>query len=247
VAANYASGVLSVFPLDEGGVIGEAVQVIRLSGRGPVAGRQEGPHAHFFQFDRAGAFGFACDLGSDRIMAYVFDENAREPLSPAPVPWFSSKPGAGPRHGVFSPGGERAYYLNELNSTVDVLAYDGARGAFELRQSLSSLPPGCAVPSTAGAIKISPDGKFLYASNRGYDSIAVFRVRPDSGELDFVEAVPSGGKTPRDFSLDPSGAFLIAANQDSDNLVIFRLDPETGLPKALREYAVPCPACVIFV
>jgi 6-phosphogluconolactonase len=179
-------------------------------------------------------------------MAYAFDGTAAEPLKAAPVPWFAAKPGAGPRHGVFSPDGKTAYYLNELDSTVDVLAYDPVRGAFERRQNLSSLPPDCAVPSLAAAIKISPDGRFVYASNRGPDSIAVFAVQPGSGKLGFAAAVPSGGMNPRDFSLDPSGRFLLAAHQDTDNLVIFRVDPATGLLHHEREYTVPSPVCVIF-
>jgi 6-phosphogluconolactonase len=197
-------------------------------------------------FDRQSAFGFACDLGTDRIMAYAFDKDAAEPLSPAPNPWYSSNPGAGPRHGVFSPAGSTAYYLNELDSTVDVLSYDPAAGGFTRRQSLSTLPAGTKVQSIAAAIRTDPRGKFVYASNRGHDSIALFKVKPPSGELEFVDALPSGGKNPRDFNLDPAGNFLLAAHQDTDNAVIFQVDQTTGLLRKEREYTVPSAVCVIF-
>jgi 6-phosphogluconolactonase len=247
VAANYTSGTLSVYPLGPDGSLGDAAQVIQLSGKGPDPRRQEGPHAHSFLFDRSGAFGFACDLGTDRIMAYALDKNAPQPLSPAPQPWYSTEAGAGPRHGLFNPAGSTAYCLTEMGSTLEVLAYDPSRGSLERRQILSTLPPGNRTPSSASALRQSPDGKFLYASNRGHDSIAVFKTQPGAGEPGFVDALPSGGRTPRDFNIDPSGSFILALHQDSDNLVILRRDPATGLFRREREYAVPSPVSIIVV
>lgn len=251
LVANYSSGVLRVFALDGGGGLGDAVQTIQFSGTGQNPERQEGPHAHFFMFARDEAFGFACDLGTDRIMAYAFDKNAAEPLSPARTPWFSAKPGAGPRHGIFNTAGKLAYVINELDCTVDVLAYDASGGSFEKRQSLSSLPAGITIketkPQSSGAaIKIHPNGKFVYASNRGHNSIAVFKIINDAGDLELVKVTSSGGITPRDFTLTPSGNFLLAANQDSDNIVIFRVDNSTGLLTYEREYPLPSPVCIIF-
>jgi 6-phosphogluconolactonase len=245
IAANYFSGSLTVFPLAGDGAVSDPCQIIRFSGKGPNPVRQEAPHAHSFLFDKTGAFGFAMDLGTDRIMAYQFDNRADEPLMPANTPWCNVSPGAGPRHGVFNSEGNFAYIVNEMNSTLDVLKYNSAEGSFENIQTISCLPVNCKIQSTCAAIKISPDGNFVYASNRGHDSIAVFSVKPD-GALDFIEAVSSGGKTPRDFSISPDGNYLIAANQDSDNLTVFRVNLASGSLKKAGEYPILMPVCVIF-
>ncbi|MDR1107387.1 MAG: lactonase family protein [Treponema sp.] len=247
VAANYSSGVISVFPLDERGFAGGCVQTIRLAGNGPVPGRQEKAHAHSFMFDKDYRYGFACDLGSDKIMAYRFERGAPSPLVPASPPFFGTTPGAGPRHGIFFPSGTFAYYLNELSSTVDVLRYD-LDGRFKKIQSVSALPPkkkGKNIPSIAAAVRVSCDGRFLYASNRGHDSISLFKIKK-SGVLEFVEASPSGGRHPRDFIMDPEGGFLIALNKDSDNIVIFGINRSTGRLKKLREYPALSPVSIIF-
>jgi 6-phosphogluconolactonase len=245
VVPNYGSGVLSVFPLGAGGKLGEPCQTIRLGGSGPDRERQQGPHAHFFMFDKKFRRGFACDLGTDRVMAYEFDAAAETPLKPNGVPWHIAAPGAGPRHGAFSPSGKYAYILSEMGSTLEVLSYDSRDGSFETIQILSVLPKGSGVNSTAAALKLGAGGAFVYASNRGHDSIAVFRVTK-TGTLEFSGALSSGGRTPRDFTVDPSGKFLVAANQDSDNLAVFRIDPKTGLFKKEREYPVPAPVCIIW-
>ncbi|MDR3170331.1 MAG: lactonase family protein [Treponema sp.] len=252
VVANYMSGTLCVLPLEPTGALGEPVQVIQFTGSGPNRERQEASHAHFFMFDPLNNYGFACDLGTDRVMVYSFDKDAAAPLSPAAVPWVSTKPGAGPRHGVFHPAGTYAYYVNELDSTVDVLRYapsggTASAGTFEKLQCISTLPPGVQVFNTAAAIRMSPDGNFVYTSNRGHDSITIFKVNNTTGTLDYILTVPSGGKTPRDFTIDPTGNFLLACHQDSDNLVIFRIDKPTGSLTPLREYAVPSPVCVLNV
>jgi 6-phosphogluconolactonase len=245
IAANYFSGSLTVFPLGPEGALGDPCECIRLSGRGPKADRQEAPHAHSFMFDKKRAFGFAFDLGTDRILAYRFDPAAAEPLSPAEEPWYQSAPGAGPRHGVFNASGTWAYSLNELDSTLDVLKYDPSRGSFERVQSLSCLPKGWKGNSTCAAVKMAPDDKFVYASNRGHDSITVFRVTP-TGLAERIRTVPSGGRTPRDFSIAPEGNFVLAANQDSDNLAVFRVDKVSGFLNMEREYPLQSPVCVIF-
>jgi 6-phosphogluconolactonase len=243
VCANYSSGVLTALPIDKQGRLGNPAQVIQFKGTGPVKGRQEQAHAHSFTFDREFNNGFACDLGSDRLMAYHFDQKKSAPLVPWAEPFVSAKPGVGPRHGVFHPSGVFAYFLNELDSSVDALKYSG--DGFEKLQSISALPKGSRKPSTAAAIRISPDGKFLYTSNRGHDSIAVFKVLRN-GTLEFVEAVPSGGKNPRDFNLDKEGNFLLALNMDSNNLVVFKVNHKTGSLRKEREYAALSPVSVIF-
>jgi 6-phosphogluconolactonase len=249
VVSNYSGGVLAVLPVEKKGSLGDAVQVIKYRGSGPNEKRQEKAHAHSFTFAPDFENGFACDLGSDRVMLYRFAPKAGEPLIPWQNPAFAAaKGGYGPRHGVFHPNGQFAYVLNELGSAVDVFFYDAAKktsAGFDRLQTISTLPKGAKGHSTTAAIRISGDGKFLYASNRGHDSIAVFRVLP-SGLLNFVDAIPSGGKHPRDFILDPTGNFLLALNRDSDNLAIFRINHRTGLVKQEREYTVLSPTGIIF-
>jgi 6-phosphogluconolactonase len=248
MVSNYSSGVLSVFPLGADGALGDPRQVIPYSGSGPNPERQKGPHVHFFLFDQNEKYGFACDLGTDRIVAYRFDRTAEEPLKSAEVPWFRTAPGAGPRHLVFNAQGDRAYLLNEVDSTLDVLTYDPLRGAFEKLQSLSTLPKDTNATNTTAAIRMSPDGAFVYASNRGHNSIAVFKVKTEGigGTLDAAGIIPTEGKTPRDFNFDPSGNFLLVPHQDSDNLVIFKIDRKSGLFKKEREYLVPSGINIIF-
>ncbi|MDR2070167.1 MAG: lactonase family protein [Treponema sp.] len=247
VVSNYSSGTIAVLPIEQGGGLGPAAQVIALSGSGPNRERQEASHAHFFIFDRRNAYGFACDLGADRVMAYSYDPDRAAPLTPAASPWFSVHPGAGPRHGVFaSAAGDSVYYgINELDSTMDVLAYNEGRGTFSRLQTIGLLPPGVSIANTGAAIKISPGGNFVYASNRGHDSITVFKTDP-SGTAVYLATVPSGGMTPRDFEIDPSGRFLLVCNQNSDNLGIFRIDPKRGLLTQEREYSAPSPVCLKF-
>ena len=249
VVSNYTGGSIAVFPLLNRGLLSGAVQRIVLSGKGPNAGRQEGPHAHSFLFAPDGAYGFVCDLGSDRVMAYAFLRETLRPLVPADTPWFSMQGGAGPRHGVFSPQANRCYVLNELDSTVDVLKYDLLQGSFEGMGRVSALPPGVSgaeYANTAAAIRLDRGGKRLYVSNRGHDSITVFNIA-GNGFLEYAGAAASGGKAPRDIVLDPSGAFLLAAHQNSDNVTVFRVDEASGLLSQTGSYEFPSPVCVIFV
>jgi 6-phosphogluconolactonase len=264
VVANYAGGVLSVIPIGKDGRLGEATQLIRYRGTGPNAARQERAHAHSFTFTGDFSNGFACDLGSDKVLLYRVDPKAKEPLIPWERPFVAALPGYGPRHGVFHPKGKIAYVLNELESAVDVFSFSpgpsfGSSSApasgsssgssfgpsFERVQTLSSLPKGNKTESAAAALRISPEGKFLYASNRGHDSIAVFKVLP-RGLLELAGLVPGGGKTPRDFALDPQGNFLLVLNQDSDSLVVFKINRRTGLLKKEREYPAFSAASILF-
>jgi 6-phosphogluconolactonase len=253
--SNYSGGVLAVIPIGKNGKLGRSPQLIQYQGAGPDTVRQERAHAHSFTFSPDFADGFACDLGSDRVMLYRIDPKARKPLIPWEQPFVPALPGGGPRHGVFHPKGKTAYVLNELKSTVDVFSFSpaantGRRGSspgpsFERIQSISSLPRGGGRGSSAAALRISPEGKFLYASNRGHDSIAVFKVLPQ-GLLELADLVPSGGKHPRDFALDPQGNFLLVLNKDSDNLAIFKINHRTGLLKKEREYPALSPTALVF-
>ena len=240
VVSNYTSGTISVFPLENS--LEDSCQIIQLNGSGKNKARQESSHAHFFMFDNNCDYGFACDLGSDCVNIYSFNENVKDPLKEFSS--YTCVSGAGPRHAVFNNNYKTVYVLNELNSTIDVLEYNG-KGNVGKKQSISSLQDFPSTANTTAAIKISPCGNFLYASNRGHDSISVYKIA-ENGLLQFTDTIPSGGKTPRDFAVDPSGNFLLACHQDSDNLVIFRIEKNSGLFQKVYEYEVPSGVCIIF-
>jgi 6-phosphogluconolactonase len=186
------------------------------------------------------------DLGLDRLMTYRFDPQ-RGMLEPHSAPWIKMKPGAGPRHLAFHPGGRFAYLVNELDSTVAALSYDGA-GAFGHLQTVTTIPDGFDVASTCADIQVSPSGTFVYTSNRGHDSIVVHRIDSLAGTLGYVGHASTLGRTPRSFGIDPSGQFLVAANQDSDMIVSFHIDPGTGdLAPTGHAATVPTPVCVKFL
>ena len=168
-------------------------------------------------------------------------------LTPHDPAFAALPPGAGPRHFAFHPSNALAWSINELDSTVTTFAWDTRAGALERRESVSTLPPGCTNRSTTAEIAVHPSGRFLYGSNRGHDSIAVFAIDGATGRLSPVQHQVTGGRTPRNFALDPSGRFLLAANQDSGTIVVFRVDPDTGrLAPAGHEARVALPVCVLF-
>ena len=244
--ANFMSGSVCVLPLRSDGSLGEASDFVQHVGSGIDPARQKGPHAHAVTLDASERFAFVPDLGLDRLLTYRFD-HARGMLEPHAVPWLKMKPGAGPRHLAFHPGGRFAYLVNELDSTVAALAYDGA-GAFGHLQTVPTLPDGYAGTSTCADIQVSPSGTFVYTSNRGHDSIVVHRIDPLAGTLGYVGHASTLGRTPRSFGIEPSGRFLIAANQDSDTVVTFRIDADTGeLTPTGHVAAVPTPVCVKFL
>jgi 6-phosphogluconolactonase len=180
-------------------------------------------------------------------MVYKFHPE-RGVLEPNEVPWITMKPGAGPRHMAFHPNGKFAYLVNELDCTVAALSYDGGKGTFEELKIVPTLPEGFRGKNTCGDIQVSPSGGFVFASNRGHDSIVIYRVNQHSGELACVGHAPTQGKTPRHFGIDPAGRFLLAANQDSDTIVTFGIEPQTGklLPTGYVTQ-VPTPVCVKFL
>ena len=168
------------------------------------------------------------NLGTDQVIGYRLDLASGQ-LTRQPAPAFVAKPGAGPRHLVFHPNGKQAYLINELNSTVTALAYDAAAGQFRELQTLSALPTGYTGENSCADIHVSPNGLFLYASNRGHNSIAVFAIDSGNGTLVPIQDVDTQGKTPRNFTLDPTGRLLLVANQNSNNVVSYRVDPQSGL------------------
>jgi 6-phosphogluconolactonase len=228
LVANYTGGSIECLPIQSDGRLGSPTAFIQHTGKSVNPSRQAEPHAHCFALDAASHFAFVCDLGLDKIMSYRFDA-AQGTLAANQPAFTATKPGAGPRHLVFSPDGRRAYVINEINSTIAAYGYDATAGVLTELQTVSSLPQGFTGASTAAEIAVHPSGKFLYGSNRGDDSIAVFGIDAASGNLAFLQRVSSGGKTPRHFAIDPSGKFLFAANQSPGNIVIFNLDPATGM------------------
>jgi 6-phosphogluconolactonase len=244
--ANFMSGSVCVLPVHGDGSLGDACQVIQHQGSGPDPVRQTGPHAHSVTLDRAGRFAYVPDLGADKLFIYRFDAT-RGVLEPNDIPWVVAEPGAGPRHLELHPGGRFAYLINELNATVTAMTIDGETGVPRDPRNVSTVPPGFAGENTCAGVQIAPSGEFLYASNRGHDSIAIFRVDQRTGRLEPAGHVASQGKTPRDFRIDPSGEFLLVANQDSDSIVTFRIERTTGMPRPTGHVtSVPTPVCVTF-
>jgi len=246
LVANYSGGNVAVLPIRSDGSLGEATDLKQYHGSSINLERQEGPHAHCIVLDPANRFAYGCDLGTDKVMIYRFDAR-RGKLIPGRMPWVQLKPGAGPRHITFRPDGKHAYVINEMHATVTVFAHDRERGTLKEVQTIPTLPADFTAENTSADIHVSPDGRFLYCSNRGHDSIAAFQIDPRHGKLTFVAHQSSGGKAPRNFAIDPTGAFVLVANQKSDNIVTFRRDAKTGRLSATGHVAeVPSPVCLKF-
>lgn len=244
LVANYSSGTVSVLPIQADGALGQATEIVQHQGAGPNPWRQEGPHAHSVTLDPANRFAFVCDLGLDKVMIYRLDLDGGK-LTPHTRPWVQANPGAGPRHFAFHPGGQHAYVINELDSTIAVYTYNRVEGTLTPLQTVPTLPVDFSGSNTCADIHVSPCGRFLYGSNRGHDSIAVFGIDQNSGMLTLLGHTSSGGRTPRNFAIDPTGTFLLAANQDSDNIVVSRIDRDTGqLTPTGHSITVSMPVCV---
>ncbi len=242
--ANYIGGSVTVLPILDGGKLGRATSVRQHGGSSVNPTRQKGPHAHSINLDPANRFAVAADLGIDEVLVYRF-EGTEGTLSPNEPPSASVQAGAGPRHFAFHPSKSNAYVINELDSTVTTFAYDAKLGVLDSIQTLSTLPEGFEGVTHTAEVQVHPSGKFVYGSNRGHDSIAMFRVDGATGKLASMGHEPTGGKTPRNFGIDPSGRYLIAANQDSDTLVVFRINPDSGLLQPTGIVVdVPAPVCV---
>jgi len=246
LVANYSSGTVAVLPVGTDGRLGEP-KVVQHSGSSVNKQRQEAPHAHCTNFDPAFQYFFACDLGIDQVKVYRLDD-ATGTLAAHTPPFAAVKAGSGPRHMVFRPDGRYAYVLNELTSTVTAFAYDAHKGVLTEGQTLSTLPAGYTGQNSGAEIAVHPSGRFVYSSNRGHNSIAIFRVDQASGALTFVRTQETGGRTPRNFALDPSGRLLLAANQDSGTITTFAIDEANGELKSTgMTVEVPSPVCVTFL
>jgi 6-phosphogluconolactonase len=251
LVANYTGGSVAVFPVLEDGRLGEATAFIQHTGHGADPERQEGPHAHSIDLSPDERFAIVDDLGLDETLVYRFDRAKGSLTLNDPQIYTTlakADPGAGPRHFAFNPNGKFAYVVNEIQSTVSVLSYDGSAGVLRRLQTISTYPKDFSAHNDDAEIQVHPSGKFLYASNRGHDSIAVFAIDPDKGTLTLVEYASTNGKTPRSFEIAPGGSLLFAANEKSNNIVVFSIDAKTGRLKPTGKVLdVSEPVCVKFV
>jgi 6-phosphogluconolactonase len=247
LVANYTGGSVAVFPIGDDGRLGLRSDFVQHAGSSVNPARQAGPHAHAVQVTIDDRFVLVADLGLDKLLIYRFDAQ-KGSLTPADPGYVKLNPGAGPRHLALAPSGKYVYVVNELSSTVAAFAYDPGPGALVGKQTVPTLPKSFAGKNTAAEIAVDAKGRYLYASNRGDDSVAVFVIDPEDGDLALLERVPSGGRTPRHFAIDPTGAWLFAANQDSNDIHIFKIDPATGrLAASSRALRIVSPVCVLIV
>lgn len=250
--ANYTSGNVVVFPIEADGKLGAATANVHDQGTlGPNKERQEGPHAHWIEASAGNRYAYVSDLGLDRVLIYKFDGNSGKLVNPDPnqPEAFSATlpPGSGPRHVAFSRNGNFMYVLSELQSTVTVFEND-AREKYRDLQTISALPKDFSGRNDGAEIAIHPSGKFLYSSNRGRESIALFRIDPGTRKLTAAGDFSVEGKEPRHFAIDPSGNFLLAEDQLSDKIVSFRIDQKTGaLTPTGDSVEVPSPVCISFL
>src|SRR5580658_4082307 len=247
LVANYTGGSVAVFPVLDSGRLGEASAFVQHTGHGTDPQRQEGPHAHSIDLSPDNRFAIVDDLGLDETLAYKFDA-AKGSLAPNDPPFTKIDAGSGPRHFALRPDGKFAYVISEMGHTVTVFSNDAARGKLKVLQTITTLPKDFTGRNDDAEIVVHPSGKFLYASNRGDDSIAIYSIDQSKGTLAQVGRVPTGGKEPRSFEIDPTGSLLFAENQKSDNIVVFRIDQRTGqLTPTAQVLEVGSPVCLKFV
>jgi len=246
LVTNYGSGSVSVIPIEPDGRLAKPTGFVQHEGSSVNPNRQKEPHAHSINVSPDNHFAFVADLGIDKIMIYRLDAE-KGTIVPNDPPFAKLKLGSGPRHFAFHPNGKFAYVINELACTVTAFAYEPASGALSEVQTITTLPVGFGGSSSCAEVRVHPNGKFLYGSNRGHDSIAVYRIDPAKGTLTLVEHETADIKTPRNFNIDPTGTFCLVANQGSDSVVVFRIDPQTGaLEPTGHKISVGKPVCIRF-
>ncbi|MDB5138225.1 MAG: pgl 1 [Mucilaginibacter sp.] len=244
--ANYSSGSLAVLPVNKDGSLGAVSQLVKDEGHGVNKERQEGPHVHIAMLSPDEKYLLYSNLGTDKLNIMRYHASNPQPLSPASPAFISVKDGEGPRHITFSNDKKHVYLVTEMGSAVHVFDYDN--GKLKEKQSVTLLGAGFRGQTAGAAIKISPDGKFLYASNRlETNEISIFAINEKTGELVFMQRISTYGKNPRDFAIDPNGNFLLVANQDSDSIIVYRIDRNTGkLSRSATEIEVGNPVCLKF-
>jgi 6-phosphogluconolactonase len=244
--ANYTGGSVAVLPIQADGQLAAASSFIQHQGSS-ITPRQQGPHAHSINLDAANRFAIVADLGLDRLLVYRFDA-ARGTLEPNDPSFTAMTPGSGPRHFDFHPSQRFAYAINELSRTITALTYDAQRGTLTAVQTVSTLPADAPAQGSTAEVRVHPSGKFVYGSNRGHNSIAIFAVDPQTGQLTPRGHQLTQGSTPRNFVIDPSGKFLLAENQQSGTVVVFSIDQDSGaLSPTGAPIEVPSPVCIRFM
>jgi 6-phosphogluconolactonase len=248
LVANYSSGTVAVFPILADGRLGEHTAMAKDQGAtGPDKERQEGPHAHWIETSPDNRFALVADLGLDEVLVYKFDA-ASGKLTPNEPAFARLKAGSGPRHAAFDSRGKFIFAVSELSSAATSFAYDAKKGTLKEIGTVSTLPPGFSGRNDVAEAAVHPNGKFLYVSNRGNDSIAILSIDQDKGTLAPVGGVPTGGKEPRHFAIDPSGKYLLAENQFSNNIVVFKIDAATGgLTPTGQVVEGPSPVNMVFL
>ncbi len=247
VVANYPAGTVAVLPIASDGQLQTPSDVIQHTGSSVNPSRQQSAHPHACDFDLNKKFVFVPDLGMDKVFAYRMDSDAGKLIAADP-PTVSVPAGQGPRHLAFAPSGRFAYLITEMGGRIMAYSYDSAQGRLREIQSVSTLPDDFSGRNTAAEVQVHPSGNFLYASNRGHDSIAICSVDPGSGLLKRLAFQSTLGKGPRFFCIDPTGKYLIVANQDSESVIFFHINPLTGmLTLADIGARVAMPVCVVFL
>jgi 6-phosphogluconolactonase len=245
LTANYRDGFVSAIPIHADGSLGSP-RITRHEGSGPNPERQDKPHVHSVTVSPDNRFVAVADLGLDKVFSYAL-EPATATLTPAGSPFAMTAPGAGPRHFKFSPDGRHAYVINEMGGSITVFDYDAARGALTPKQTISTLPDDFTGLKWNAEIRIHPNGKFLYGSNRTHDSIAAFAIEQSSGRLTLLQIIPTGGKSPRNFALSSEGKWLVCGHQDTELVTVFGIDPSSGqLIPTQHQATVPSVVCVLF-
>lgn len=242
VTANYGAGSVFSYPIDADGALGAAGSSHQHVGSSVNEKRQEGPHAHCFKIAADGRFAFAADLGLDKVMIYALDA-AKGVLTPGEQPFARVIPGGGPRHFTFSPDNRHGYVINEIGNTVTAFTYDAERGLLLEGESVTTIPDDCDVVTHTADLCLTPDGRFLYGSNRGHDSVAVFARDADTGALTPVEIKDSGGPSPQNLTMSADGTLLFVANSKSGKMTAFRIDSGSGKLTQAAETEVPSPMC----
>lgn len=244
MVANYSSGSVAALPVQKDGSLGEAASFVQHSGTSEDPARQKGPNAHSIVASPDNRFALAADLGIDKILIYRLDAATAKLTSNDAQPFAKMQPGSGPRHLTFHPNGKRVYVINEVKNTVTFFDYAANSGTLGERQTISTLPADFTGKSYTADLKITPDGRFLYGTNRGHDSIAVYRIA-DDGQLSTVTIQPSLGKGPQNLLITPDGQWLLCANMPGNSVVVFRIDPKSGeLKPAGDPVAMPMPSCI---
>jgi 6-phosphogluconolactonase len=241
MAANYVGGTVAVYPRKEDGSLGEATDQQTFTGSGPHE-QQEASHPHCIMQAPKGPWVYIADKGTDRVMSFRL--TAKGLLQPTEQQFVQTAPGAGPRHLAFHPTLPVAYLINEINNTVDVFQMEKTTGALSSIQTLTTLPEGFTDFSACADIHVSPDGRHLYASNRGHNSLAIYRIQAESGQLESLGWVPTKGDFPRNFMITEDGSQVLVANQNSDNIVIFDRNPASGQLTQQGAISCPTPVCI---